>query len=126
MNDNQNASFQTIVMDGELTKSEALKALSDAALAATGALPHALLKCKTREEMQKVMADRDTIMLAYTGAMVRSLMHTGPMFEQVAKNLVDAAKDVANNSQSLKDAIDAINLMSEAVRLSCTLALAFA
>lgn len=125
MNEQTTESMQSIVMDGNLERAEALGALSAAALAATAALPDALIKCETQAQMQKVIADRDTCQLAYTNSLVKSLTHTGPMFEKVAKDLEDEAKNIKRQSQSLKDAIEAINLMSEAVRLASSLALAF-
>jgi predicted transglutaminase-like cysteine proteinase len=118
--------MQTIVMDGNLEKAEALAALSAASRAATAALPDALIKCKTQAQMQKVIADRDTCQLAFTNCQERSLRHTGPLFEQMAKELENAAKDITRKSKHLQDATEAINLLSDAVRLATSLALAFA
>jgi len=118
--------IQTIIMDGTLTQAEALTALSEAALTATNALPDALQKCKNREEMQQIIADRDTCRLAYTNALGRSLQHTGPLFEQTANDLGEAAKKVNKEVNKLKSATDAINLLADLARLSAKLALAFA
>jgi len=118
--------MQTIVMDGNLERAEALAALSAAALAATAALPDALIKCETQAQMQKVIADRDTCQLAYTNCLAKSLKHTGPLFEQMAKDLEKAAEEITQKSKSLQNAIEAINLLSDAVRLASSLALAFA
>jgi hypothetical protein len=118
--------MQSITMNGQLEKAEALAALSAAARAATAALPAALIKCETQEQMQKVIADRDTCVLAFTNCLERSLKHTGPLFEQMAKDLEKAAEEITRKSKSLQDAIQAINLLADAVRLATTLALAFA
>ncbi len=118
--------IQTIFMDGSLTQAEALAALSAAALSATEALPYALLKCEKREEMQRVIADRDTCQLAFTHALVRSLQHTGPLFEQTAGELTAAAKKVSRDARALKNGAEAIELLSDCVRLAARLALAFA
>ena len=75
------ATMQTIVMDGKLLSVEALAALSAVSVAATVALPDLLIKCNTMEQMQKVIADRDTCMLAYSQCLVRTLKHNGPLFE---------------------------------------------
>lgn len=115
-----------VVMDGKLEKTEAISALAAAAKAATEALPDALRVCTTREEMQKVIADRDICQLAYTNCLVRSLTHTGPFFEQTAKDLEKAANEVTKNTQNLKDAVGAIGLLSDVVRLATSLTLAFA
>ncbi len=126
MTQQQNTTIQAITMDGELKKVEALAALSAASLAATAALPDALTKCETQAQMQKVMADRDICLLAYTNCLVHSLKHTGPLFEQMAKDLEKAANEITQKSKSLQNAIEAINLLSDAVRLASSLALAFA
>lgn len=121
----QKATMQTIVMDGKLESAEALAALSAASVAATVALPDLLIKCNTMDQMQKVIADRDTCMLAYSQCLVRSLKHNGPLFEQMAKDLEKSAKKIGQNSSKLKDAAEAINFLTDAVRLATTLALAF-
>lgn len=113
-------------MDGELEGAEALAALSAAAIATTAALPGALTKCTTAAEMQKVIADRDTCQLAYTNSLVKSLRHTGPMFEKMAQDLTAEATRIKQHSRSLKDASEALKLFAEAVRLASSLALAFA
>jgi len=118
--------IQTVFMDGSLTQAEALAALSAAAQSATEALPYALLKCAKREEMQQVIAARDTCQLAFTNALARSLQHTGPLFEQTAAELTTAAQRVSRNLRTLKDAAEAVELLSECVRLAARLALAFA
>src|SRR5688500_8111222 len=118
----QDTTMQTITMSGPLEKAEALVALSAASLAATAALPDALIKCETQARMQKVIADRDTCVLAYTNCLDRSLKHTGPLFEQMAKELGKAAEEITRKSKSLQDAIEAINLLSDAVRLATSLA----
>lgn len=118
--------IQSIVMDGQLEKAEALAALSAASVAATTALPDLLIKCETQEQMQKVIADRDTCLLAYSNCFVRTLQHNGPLFEQIAKDLDKSAAQIHKKSKELKDAAEAVNLLSEAVRLATTLALAFA
>jgi hypothetical protein len=118
--------MQNIVMDGNLERAEALSALNAASLSATAALPHALIKCETQAQMQKVIADRDICQLAYTNCLARSLKHTGPLFEQMAKDLENAAGEITRKSKSLQDAIEAINLLSDAVRLAGSLSLAFA
>jgi hypothetical protein len=118
--------MQTIMMDGNLERAEALAALSAASRAATAALPAALIKCETQAQMQKVIADRDTCLLAYTNCLARSLKHTGPLFEQMAKDLEKAAEEISRKSECLQNANEAINLLSDAVRLASSLALAFA
>ena len=125
MSPQQDTAMQTIVMDGNLEKAEALAALSAASLAATAALPNALIKCETQKQMQKVITDRDTCQLAYTNCLERSLKYTGPLFEQMAKDLADAAGEITRKSKKLQNAIEAVNLLSDAVRLASTLALAF-
>jgi len=122
----KNLTMKTIVMDGSLDRAEALAALSAASLATTEALPDALLKCDTRMQMQKVIADRDTCQLAYTNALAQSLKHSGPLFEQIAKDLEKAAKEITKKSKNLENATEAINLFADAVRLAASLALAFA
>jgi hypothetical protein len=126
MTQQEDTTIQTIVMDGNLQRAEALAALSAASLAATAALPDALFKCKTKAQMQKVIAHRDTCQLAYTNCLARSLKHTGPLFEQIAQDLEKAAGEIAQKSKSLQNAIEATNLLSDAVRLASSLALAFA
>lgn len=118
--------IQTMVMVGTLTQVEALKALSMAAQSATDTMPYALLKCKDQGEMQKVIADRDTCLLAYTNAMARSLQHTGPLFEKVTQELIKEAKAVNQRVKNLKDAAEAVELLADLVRLAAKLALAFA
>ncbi|MFA7172694.1 MAG: hypothetical protein WC340_04660 [Kiritimatiellia bacterium] len=117
--------IQTMVMEGTLTQAEALKALSMAAQSATDAMPYALLKCQEHADMQKIIADRDTCLLAYTNAMTRTLQHTGPLFEKIAKELITAAKTVNRKTQSLKDATEAVELLANLVRVAAKLALAF-
>lgn len=86
--------MQTIVMDGNLQMAEALAAFNASTLAATAALPKALDKCETEQQMQKIIADRDIVQLAYINALHKSLKHTGPLFEQIAKDLACAAKEI--------------------------------
>lgn len=116
----------TIVLDGRLEKAEALRALRVAAQQATDALPKALKKCKNNQQMQKIIGDRDTIVLAYLTCLRQSLLHTGPHFENLASDLEQAAKDVKQKAKSLKDATEAINLLAGVVGLAASLALAFA
>ncbi len=75
--------------------------------------------------MQRVIADRDTCQLAYTNALALSLKHSGPLFEQMAKDLEKAAKEITKKSKNLKNATEAINLFADAVSLAASLALAF-
>lgn len=118
--------MNTIVMDGDLKEAEALQALSVATQAATAAMPKALAKCKTQADEQKVMGDRDTIMLAYLTCMEKSLKRTGPLFEAVAADLESAANDVTKRADNLKNTIEAINLLTDLVKLAGSLALGFA
>jgi len=118
--------MQTLVMDGRLDEAEALAVLSNAARAATHAMPRALLLCTTQEQMQKVISDRDTAVLAYTNSLAKSLLHTGPLFEQTAKQLADATASVLKEADKLKSDIEAIRLFAELARLASKLALAFA
>ncbi|MFT5702566.1 MAG: hypothetical protein ACI8ZB_005489 [Desulforhopalus sp.] len=117
--------LKSIVIDGSLKEAEALQALSLAAQSATAALPKALAKCKTIEDEQKVMADRDTCMLAYLMCMEQSLKRTGPHFEAIAADLENAANEVNKKADNLKNSIEAINLFADMVRLAGSLALAF-
>jgi hypothetical protein len=123
---NKAKTMKIIVMDGNLTEAEALRALSLAAQTATAALPKALAKCKTSAQEQQVMADRDTCMLAYLTCLEKSLTRTGPLFEAVAADLEKTAVEVTRKADSLKNAIEAINLFSDLVKLAGSLALAFA
>lgn len=122
---NRGDTIQTIVMDGNLQQAEAISTLSAAAIAATAALPSALLKCENQSQIQKVIADRDTCQLAYTNCLAKTIKHTGPLFEQIAKELDDTAREVQRKAQTLKDASEAVNLLSDLVRLASSLALAF-
>lgn len=126
MKDMTTNTIQSIVMDGNLQRAEALGALSAAAVAATMALPDILTACKTQDEMQKVIADRDTCQLAYINSLAKSLLHTGPMFEQMAKDLESEAKKIKAQSANLRNSIEAVNLLANAVKLATSLALAFA
>ena len=126
MTNNKEMVMKTIVMDGNLERAEALEALSAASLAASEALPDALIKCDTREQMQKVISDRDTCQLAYTNCLAQSLKRTGPLFEQMAKDLEKAAQEITRKSKNLENATEAINLLADAVSLAASLALAFA
>ncbi|ACF47290.1 MAG: hypothetical protein OQK66_01190 [Prosthecochloris sp.] len=117
--------MQTIVMDGNLQMAEALAAFNASTLAATAALPKALDKCETEQQMQKIIADRDIVQLAYINALHKSLKHTGPLFEQIAKDLACAAKEIEKKSKKLTSAADALSLLADAARLASALALAF-
>lgn len=117
----QNTTMQTIVMDGKLKKAEAIKALNAASQAATGVL----LKCKPKQK-QKVLADRDVCLIACLNCLDRSLKHTGPLFERMAKDLNDVAKKIVRKSQNRQNVNKAVNLLSDAVRLAGSLSLAFA
>ncbi|MCF8217303.1 MAG: hypothetical protein K9I59_10840 [Chlorobium sp.] len=117
--------MQTILMDGNLQMAEALEAFNASALAATAALPAALARCETESQMQKIIADRDIVQLAYFNALHKTLKHTGPLFEQIAKELACAAKEIEKKSKKLTSAADALSLLAEAARLASSLALAF-
>jgi len=117
--------MQTIVMDGNLQMAEALAAFNASTLAATAALPKALDKCETEQQMQKIIADRDIVQLAYINALHKSLKHIGPLFEQIAKDLACAAKEIEKKSKKLTSAADALSLLADAARLASALALAF-
>lgn len=116
----------TALDDGQLTREQALSALSAAAAAAASALSDALLKCESRDDMRRVSDDRDTCQLAYSSALVRSLKHTGPLFEKAAVDLEAAAAGVAQKAKSMETAAEAVGLFADLVRLSSKLALAFA
>ena len=115
----------SIVHDGKLTQEEALKALRIAAQSATEALPAALEKCTTDDERHKVMADRDTVVLAYLNSLQKTLVQTGALFENTAINLANEADNVRQKAAALTDVTDAINLFAELIRLAASLALAF-
>jgi len=115
----------SIVHDGKLTREEALKALRVASQSATEALPAALAKCTTDEERQKVMTDRDTVVLAYLNSLQKTLVQTGALFEYTAINLETEAENVRRKAATLTDVTDAINLLTELIRLAASLALAF-
>ncbi|HEX2830776.1 MAG TPA: hypothetical protein VHP37_30860 [Burkholderiales bacterium] len=116
----------SLFMDGELTKDEALAALRMAAERATDALPNALAACETDADRQQVMAARDSIVLAYLTALQKSLMHTAPHFEKLAKDLETEAKSIRKKAKELRDTVAAINLFTELAKLAASLALAFA
>jgi hypothetical protein len=115
----------SIVHDGSLTRAEALAALQAAASAATEALPEALAKCKTDAAKQQVQNDRDTVALAYLNSLDRSLTNTSSQFEAIASQLTTEAGSVKQRAQSLQNETQAINLMTDLVRLAASLALAF-
>jgi hypothetical protein len=115
----------SIVHDGKLTQEEALKALRVASQSATEALPAALGKCTTDEERQKVMTDRDLVVLAYLNSLQKTLVQTGALFETTAINLETEAENVRRKAGALTDVTDAINLLTELIRLAASLALAF-
>ena len=116
----------TVVHDGKLSLDEALGALGTAAQAATEALPDALAACNTDAERQKVQADRDTVVIAFLNCLKRSLVITTSLFETTAADLEKAATKVRKDATSLMNATEAINLLTDLVRLSASLALAFA
>ena len=116
----------TLFSDGKLDENEALKALGDAASAATEALPKALAQCKTEQEQQAVVAERDVVVLAFLTALGKSLVHTSARFEQIAADLENAADNVRNSAKQLKNAVEAIKLFTELAKLASSLALAFA
>ncbi len=118
--------MSTIATDGTLTEQEALDALKHAALAATEALPKALAKCSTDEQRTKVMNDRDTVLLAFLNALDKSLINTSAMFEKIANDLESEAQSVMKRKDKLKNAAEAIGLLSDLVGLAASLALAFA
>ncbi len=115
----------SIVHDGNLTEAEALLALRTAAQSATDALPSALGKCTTSKERDKVIANRDTVVLAYLNSLHKSLIQTEALFEKTAEALMAEAINVRKASGSLQNASDAIGLLAELIRLAGSLALAF-
>lgn len=116
----------TIALDGKLQRAEALHALRIAVQHSTEALPKALEKCENKQQRQKVMNDRDTLLLAYLTSLHKSLLHTGPLFEKMASDLEKAAKEIKAKATDLKNTSEAINLFADVVRLAGSLALAFA
>jgi hypothetical protein len=115
-----------VVHDGTLTEAEALEALSAAAQAATEALPNALEKCETPAQLEKVQNDRDTVLLAYLNSLNRSLKNTSSQFEALANELSAEAAAVKARAGTVKNTAEAVNLMTDLVRLAASLALAFA
>jgi len=115
----------SIVHDGKLTEKEALMALRIAAQSATDALPLALAKCTINNDRVKIMADRDTVVLAYLNSLRKTLIQTEALFEKTAADLMAEAEKVRQASASLQNASDAINLMAGLIRLAGSLALAF-
>ncbi len=116
----------SIVHDGQLTQEEALGALRIAAQSATEALPAALAKCTTDEERQKVMTDRDTVMIAYLNSLKKTLIQTGSLFEKTAMDLEAEAENVRQKAKTLNDVNEAISLFTGLITLAASLALAFA
>lgn len=114
-----------IVRDGELTQDEALDALENAAESANEALPKAQAKCNTDAEREKVQTDRNIVVLSYVESENKALQHTGPLFEKMAEDLRAEAGSVKQKAERLNDAIEAINLFTDLVRLAASLALAF-
>jgi|SRR5208337_3777373 len=121
----QNNNIVSIVHDGSLTQDDALNALALAAQSATELLPPALAKCNNQDDINKVQAARDTVVLAYLNSLKKSLINTSSHFEQVATYLAAAAQDVKDKSKSLTDVSQAISLFSGLVQLAASLALAF-
>ena len=115
----------SIVHDGQLTQDGALGALRIAAESATEALPDALAKCNSQDQREKVQAERDTVVLAYLNSLKKSLLQTSSLFEKMAEDLQREAEEVKQKAKSLTDAVAAVNLLTELVRLAASLALAF-
>jgi hypothetical protein len=122
----QALTIQPMFMNGNLDKAKALSALSTASNAATAALPSALIKCDKPEQMQKIMADRDLCQLAYTNSLVLSLKHTGPLFSKIADDLEATSEEVLKQATQLQNAVEAVKLLTDLVKLATSLALAFA
>ena len=114
-----------IVRDGELTQDDALDALENAAESANEALPKARAKCNTDAEREKVQTDRNIVVLSYVKSEKKALQCTGPLFEKIAEDLRAEAGSVKQKANKLTDAVEAINLLSDLVRLAASLALAF-
>ncbi|WP_417911194.1 hypothetical protein [Candidatus Electronema sp. PJ] len=121
-------SIQDVKIDGNgtLTAAEALAALRLADEAAKAAKRDALRLCETQEERCKVLSDCIDCSLAYTSALQKSLKLTGPLFEQTAKELREAANEVTKKSKQLTRAADAVKLLTQAVKLAKSLSGAFA
>ena len=117
--------MSTIVNDGTLEPEEALGALRLAAQRATEALPTALSKCENEDQRQAVVADRDAVVLAYLACLKKTLVHTGPLFENMAIALQKEAEDIGQKVKDAVAAADACNLFTDLVKLAATLALAF-
>lgn len=115
----------SIVHDRQLTKEEALSSLRIAAQSATEALPKALAICATDNDRRKVMADRDTVVLAYHNSLQKTLIQTGALFEKTASDLETEAENVRQKAAALTNATDAINLLTGLIKLAASLALAF-
>ena len=113
-------------LDGKLTQAEALAALRAADETARAAKRDALRRCQTQEQISKVLSDCIECSLAYTAALRKSLKQTGPQFEENARQLRAAAQEVADKSKQLKTATEAVELLTDAVRLARSLTLAFA
>jgi hypothetical protein len=112
--------------NGALTLAEALAALRAADEAARAVRRDALKVCLTNAERCKVLSDCIDCSLAYTSALRKSLKQTGPLFEQLAKDLKAAAVEVMKKSKHLERAADAVKLLADTVRLAKSLSTAFA
>ncbi len=114
-----------IVHDGKLAQAEALEALKNAYISANESLPKAIAQCQTDDDKAKVQDDCDTVKIAYLSSLKKTLLYTGPLFEKVAGNLATEAGAVRQKAVALKNAIEAIGLFTDLVRLAASLALAF-
>lgn len=118
--------FNILYSQGNITRDEALDSLNRAAISAAASLPDAFDKCSTLKEKQKILADRDLIQLAYNKCLLQSLVKSGPVFKEISDELKAEADKIDVDSKNLTNAMAAVNLLAEAVKLAAALSLAFA
>jgi len=110
----------------DLKSAKALRALREAAEAATETLYKKIDECKTQAELEAMQESRDKVELYYQRSQKKSLKRTGPRFEKAVKALGKQTDKVKQETAELKEIVETIRLLEDLARLAATLALAFA
>ncbi len=114
------------MQDENLKSAKALGALQEAYQAANKIISKMLDECKTQAERTAIQESFNEVELSYLKSLKKSLIDTGPRFDNAVKDLEKKTEEVKQKTADLKEIVETIRLFEELARLAAALALAFA
>jgi len=115
----------TFISDGKLTDEEAISALRITAQEVDRLYFYLQDLCETKEDRQRLLFIRDIANNAYLNALGASIVHTSPLFEEIALSLVKEAELLEKSLESLASLSEKLDYYRSVADLALELTMAF-